>query len=139
VGQCTENGGILAKCPKTGKLPYLGLGATCTKYVAPSTGSYARFYYQMTSSYTETFVQNNVPPTFGGYFWLQAWQSSDTSTAISDSCGNAPGVNYYGIPYRFCLNQVPGNYWLTLSSGLFATSGEAEDWATNMRTPPEGV
>lgn len=138
---CTENAGFLSKCPATGPLPYDSY-VTCQKYVAPSTGSYARFFYQMTRSYTETFVKNTAGQ-FGGYFWLQAIQNwGGSSSAVSDSCGNAPGLNIFGVPYNWCFRQnaIDHNYyyWLTFSNGVFATSGEVRDWATNMTSPPYG-
>jgi hypothetical protein len=102
----------------------------------PATGDYAYFSYQMTENYVETWVQNKSGQ-FGGYFWIQAEQGADAG----DSCGNAPGYNYYGVPYNYCLNvNMNGYYWIVFSSGEFGDwPSDIEDWATNMLTPPEGT
>jgi hypothetical protein len=91
-------------------------------------------FYQMTASYAETSVKNSAGQ-WGGHFWIQAEQGG----VVSDSCGNAPGLNVYGVAFNWCLNStVSGFYWITISSGVNGQDGIAEDWATNMGTPPEG-
>jgi hypothetical protein len=136
-GYCTDNDPFLATCPSTGTLPYLGFGATCTKYVAPSTGTYGRFYFQIEGSYSETFVRD-AAGQWGGRFWIQA----DSGGSASDSCGPVSGLNLFGVPFKWCRKQNPFDhlwyYWIDVYPGAIGSQGSIEDWATNGGPPPEG-